>query len=68
MPGPYSQKMLPVSNYEATLIEIVKYGSKIFTEPDLKKKGQSKVHPNIYLAALENIKGRHASTLKTILL
>lgn len=32
--GRTSQNMQPVANCEATLIEIVKYGSKIFTEPD----------------------------------
>ncbi len=44
-----------IANLETALIEVVKYGSKIFTEPDLDKKGQGKCDPNIYIAALDNI-------------
>ena len=50
-----AQDKKPISNFETALIEIVKYGSKIFTEPDLKKKGRGKCDPNIYVAALDNI-------------
>ncbi|PCJ23201.1 MAG: hypothetical protein COA97_12040 [Flavobacteriales bacterium] len=33
----------------------IKYGSKIFTEPDLKKKGKLSTNPMIYAYALDNI-------------
>ena len=38
-----------------SLIEIIKYGSKIFTEPDVNNKSYSKVNRDIYVAALYNI-------------
>ena len=44
-----------IANLETALIEVVKYGSKIFTEPDLNKKGEGKCDPKIYVAALDNI-------------
>ena len=34
---PEAQHISPIKNKEAALIEVIKYGSKIFTEPDLKK-------------------------------
>lgn len=40
---------------EGTLIETVKYGSKIFTEPDVRNKKNSKIPPSIYANALDNI-------------
>lgn len=40
---------------ETALIETIKYGSKIFTEPDLKKKSKLKTPPRIYARALDNI-------------
>jgi type I restriction enzyme R subunit len=43
------------------LVEIIKYGSKIFTEPDLKKKAQKKVPPMVYAAALAQIPTKHLS-------
>lgn len=48
-----AQKIIPITNHEKALIEIIKYGSKIFTEPDIKKakKGDRK----IYAKALHNI-------------
>jgi len=49
------EKIEPVYNLENALIEIIKYGSKIFTEPDLKKKGNLKTPPKIYDRALDNI-------------
>ncbi len=52
---PQAQKMSKVFNNEIALIEIVKYGSKIFTEPDINKKINSKDKPKIYAAALYNI-------------
>ena len=47
--------MRPMRNLEKDLIETIKYGAKIFTEPDLNKKLQSDVNPTIYAAALYNI-------------
>jgi plasmid rolling circle replication initiator protein Rep len=44
-----------VFDNETALIEIIKYGSKIFTEPDLKKKGKQKTPPQIYATAFYNI-------------
>jgi hypothetical protein len=53
----------PVFNNETALIEIIKYGSKIFTEPDINKKSRQKMPRQIYAAALYNIldamKGHH---------
>lgn len=50
-----AQKVRKVENKERDLIELVKYGSKIFTEPDLKKKASGKVSPFVYASALDNI-------------
>lgn len=50
-----AQDVSKVRSVEHAMIEIIKYGSKIFTEPDLKKKGKSSVSPTIYAAALDNI-------------
>ncbi len=37
------------------MIEIVKFGSKIFTEPDGYNKSKTKGKENVYVAALDNI-------------
>lgn len=50
-----AQKSRPIENTEHDLMETVKYGSKIFTEPDIKKKGMGKGPRFIYAAALHNI-------------
>lgn len=54
-----AQYVRPVENLERDLIEVIKYGSKIFTEPDLKKKSRKntkqKATPQIYAHALHNI-------------
>ena len=50
-----AQHMRPIRNLEKDLIETIKYGAKIFTEPDLNKSLQSDVNPTIYAAALYNI-------------
>lgn len=50
-----AQYIRKVGNMEKDLIEIIKYGSKIFTEPDMIKKGKNKIPPKIYAAALHNI-------------
>jgi plasmid rolling circle replication initiator protein Rep len=51
----WSQNLQPVSNLETGLIEIIKYGSKIFTEPDLKKRAKETETAHIYLKALDTI-------------
>lgn len=53
-----AQKSRKVEILERDLIETIKYGSKIFTEPDVNKKAKSKGCSelrNIYAAALDNI-------------
>ena len=44
----------PVKDKTRDLIELVKYGSKIFTEPNLRNKSKRQ-HPSIYVSALDNI-------------
>ena len=48
------QDMIAITNREKALIEIIKYGSKIFTEPDIAKKRET-TQRDIYAAALFNI-------------
>ena len=48
----YARKVVDT---ERDLIEIVKYGSKIFTEPDVNKKSRGKGKSNIHVAALDVI-------------
>lgn len=50
-----AQDMRPVTDLEAGLIEIIKYGSKIFTEPDMKKSLKGKSRVMVYARALDNI-------------
>ena len=50
-----AQKVRKVEDTERDLIEIVKYGSKIFTEPDVNKKSKEKNSPLLYVSALNNI-------------
>ncbi|MDB5142574.1 MAG: hypothetical protein JWQ66_1287 [Mucilaginibacter sp.] len=50
--GQYSK---PVINKEKALLEIIKYGSKIFTEPDVNNKSTSTVNRTIHAAAFNNI-------------
>ena len=50
-----AQDFRRVGDREKILIEIIKYGSKIFTEPDLNKKMKAKEKHDIYAAALNNI-------------
>ncbi len=50
-----AQKKRKVDNTLKDLIEIIKYGSKIFTEPDVNKKIYSKEDRVIYVKALNNI-------------
>ena len=53
--SPKAQHMRKVENLERDLIETIKYGSKIFTEADLKKKGKQSTAPMVYAYALDNI-------------
>ncbi|GGF78995.1 protein rep [Wenyingzhuangia marina] len=53
--SPKAQHIREVENLERDLIETIKYGSKIFTEADLKKKGKKATTPLIYALALDNI-------------
>ena len=53
--SPKAQHIRKVENLERDLIETIKYGSKIFTEPDLKKKGDKSIPPKVYVRALDNI-------------
>ena len=50
-----AQYIRPITDMERDLKETIKYGSKIFTEPDMIKKGKNKISPKIYAAALHNI-------------
>ncbi len=50
----FAQDYRPVKDLERDLVEVVKYGAKIFTEPDVKKKDKS-ILPTIYAAAMDNI-------------
>lgn len=52
---PEAQDIRPVKNLERDLIETIKYGSKIFTEHDVRKKVRSKIPHKIYINALDNI-------------
>lgn len=49
------QKISRVWDIEKSLIEIIKYGSKIFTEPDLIKRDKETTTAQIYIRALNNI-------------
>jgi len=55
-----AQKIIPISNHEKALIEVIKYGSKIFTEPDLKKTrtGNEKIYAKALHNILQAMKGR----------
>jgi len=50
-----AQHSVQIRDKEKTLKEIIKYGSKIFTNPELRKKIQTKGKPTIYLKALYTI-------------
>lgn len=49
------QYMRKVKDQVHDLIEVVKYGSKIFTDPTMNKKDKGKIPPKIYVAAFHNI-------------
>jgi len=50
-----AQHMRKVENMERDLVELIKYGSKIFTEPDLQQKSKKKISHYVYVSALHNI-------------
>ena len=50
-----AQDYRPITNLENALIETIKYGSKIFTEPDVNNKSNSSINSNIHSAALFTI-------------
>lgn len=52
---PWAQLSKRVGSLERGLIEAIKYGIKIFTEPDMDKSGKSKVPRMVYAAALDTI-------------
>lgn len=49
------QHMRPLKNLDADLVETIKYGAKIFTEPDKKRVNKASTNPMIYANALDNI-------------
>lgn len=49
------QDIRKVFDVETNLIEIIKYGSKIFTEPDMKKRTKEDNSYQIYVSALDTI-------------
>ncbi|MEO5685664.1 MAG: hypothetical protein ABIQ88_23655 [Chitinophagaceae bacterium] len=49
------QNITAIFNNLTALIEVVKYGSKIFTEPDVTKRSKRNGSEQIYVAALNNI-------------
>jgi plasmid rolling circle replication initiator protein Rep len=53
--NPGAQKAKKVWDKENALIEIVKYSTKIFTDPNMAKKGKVTAPPYIYLSALDTI-------------
>ena len=53
--GRRGQYVRPVRDLERDLVETVKYGSKIFTEPDITKKTKTSGDNSIYAAAHYNI-------------
>ncbi len=53
--NPKAQHIRKVLNATSDLIEIIKYGSKIFTEPDLTKKKYKRATRYVFVSALDNI-------------
>jgi len=51
----YAQYLRPVTDTEEDLIEVIKYGSKIFVDPTMSKSKKKKIPPIIYIKALYNI-------------
>lgn len=53
--SPKAQKIKPIDDLEKGLKETIKYGIKLFTETDLKKKGKKDVPRKVYAKAMHNI-------------
>lgn len=53
--NPLAQKIRKVDNLEHDLVEVIKYGSKIFTDSDLTRKSRKMISPFVYVSALDNI-------------
>jgi hypothetical protein len=53
--NPKAQDVTKVWNTKGAFIELIKYCSKIFTDPDKDKMLQTKANPKIYAAAIYNI-------------
>lgn len=53
--APWCQDIRKVSSVEGSLIEIIKYGTKIFTEPNGNSKVKKKASPKVYVSAMYNI-------------
>lgn len=53
--NPVAQKISKITNLEASLIETIKYGSKVFNDPDMKKDKGKGHSPLIYVNAMYNI-------------
>jgi len=51
----YSQNTRPVKDTEKDLIEVIKYGTKIFTDPSMKKGRKKKTTHFVYISAMDNI-------------
>ena len=51
----WAQNIQKWNSIEISLIEIIKYGSKIFTEPDVRQKSKEGLGTKIYASALDNI-------------
>lgn len=53
--GRAAQDIRPVEDIEQNLIEVIKYGSKIFREPDMQNRAMKREESTMYVAALYNI-------------
>jgi hypothetical protein len=53
--NPNNQKIQKIHNPEKVLVELIKYGTKIFTDPLMDKRKEKKVLPVVYIAAYDNI-------------
>lgn len=60
--SPFAQHIRKVDDRVSDLIEIIKYGSKIFTEPDITKRSKEGISRYVYISALDNILSAMAGT------
>jgi hypothetical protein len=52
---PRAQRSRRIWNNETALIEVIKYGTKVYTDPDMKQKSESKITPFVYVSAFDHI-------------